>query len=94
VFQVGTSVLHMEHPSPTPAQLAAAVSRRIDSAGMSLREVARGANIPLSTFSRRLNGSPFLSTELAALGSVFGVTVSQLVAEAETIPPTTDSGAA
>jgi transcriptional regulator with XRE-family HTH domain len=65
----------------------------MDSAGMSLRQVARGANIPLSTFSRRLNGSPFLSTELAALASVFGVTVSQLVAEAEAIPPTT-SGAA
>jgi transcriptional regulator with XRE-family HTH domain len=93
VFQVGTTVLHMEHPSPTPAQIAAAVSGRMDSAGMSLRQVARGANIPLSTFSRRLNGSPFLSTELAALASVFGVTVSQLVAEAEAIPPTT-SGAA
>lgn len=93
MFQVGTTVLHMEHPTPTPAQIAAAVSRRMDSAGMSLREAARGSNIPPSTFSRRLNGSPFLSTELAALASVFGVTVSQLVAEAERIPPTT-SGAA
>lgn len=61
---------------------------------MSLRETARAANIPLSTFARRLNGSPFLSTELAALASVFKVTVSQLVLEAESVATSTDSGAA
>lgn len=66
----------------------------MDDAGLSLRETARCSNIPLSTFSRRLNGSPFLSTELAALAHVFDVTVSQLVTEAETIASATDSGAA
>lgn len=65
----------------------------MDASGLTLRETARGANIPTSTFSRRLNGSPFLSTELAALARVFNVTVSQLVTEAETFAQAADSGA-
>lgn len=84
----------MEQPTPTPSQIGAAVTRRMDLAGMSLRETARSANIPLSTFARRINGSPFLSTELASLASVFDIPVSQLVAEAESLAVATDSGAA
>jgi transcriptional regulator with XRE-family HTH domain len=84
----------MEHPAPTPTQIASAVRHRMSLAGLSLRETSRASNIPLATLSRRLNGSPFLSTELAALASLFDVTVSQLVVEAETLAPTTDSGAA
>lgn len=89
-------MLHMEHPAPTPGQIASAVTARMDSSGLSLRETARSTNIPLATLSRRLNGSPFLSTELAALASLFNVTVSRLVTEAESIRVTasTDSGAA
>lgn len=94
MFHVGTTVIHMEHPAPTPMQLATAVSHRMEIAGLSLRETARSSNIPLSTLSRRLNGSPFLSTELAALACVFDVTVSNLVVEAESVAATTDSGAA
>ena len=75
-------------------QIASAVTHRMTRAGLSLRETSRASNIPLATLSRRLNGSPFLSTELAALASLFDVAVSQLVAEAETLAPTTDSGAA
>lgn len=85
---------HMEHPTPTPRQIAAAVTHRMDGAGLSLRETARATDIPLSTFARRLNGSPFLSTELASLASLFDIPVSQLVAEAESIAATSDSGAA
>lgn len=87
-------MIHMEHPAPTPTQLAKAVSHRMDLSGLSLRETARVSNIPLSTLSRRLNGSPFLSTELAALAHVFDVTVSHLVVEAESVALATDSGAA
>lgn len=94
MFQVGTTVVHMEHPTPTPREIAAAVSHRMDTAGVSLREVSRETNIPLTTLTRRLNGSPFLSTELAALASLFGVPVSRLVSEAESIAVATDSGAA
>ena len=91
VFHVGTMVLHMEHSELAPRHLAAAVTHRMDLAGLSLRETARGANIPPSTFTRRLNGSPFLSTELAALASVFGIPTSRLVGEAESIAAGTDS---
>lgn len=66
----------------------------MDIAGVSLRETSRATNIPLTTLTRRLNGSPFLSTELAALAALFDVSVSQLVTEAETIASATDSGAA
>lgn len=84
----------MEHPVPTPAQIAEAVTHRMELAGVSLRETSRATNIPLTTLTRRLNGSPFLSTELAALASLFDTTVSQMVSEAETIALATDSGAA
>lgn len=84
----------MEHPIPTPGQIAEAISCRMTTTGVSLREASRATNIPLTTLSRRLNGSPFLSTELSALAAVLDVTVSQLVVEAERIAASTDSGAA
>jgi transcriptional regulator with XRE-family HTH domain len=78
---------------PTPTQLAAVVSRLLTEAGISQREASRATNIPPPTLSRRLNGSPFLSTELALLARLLGTTVSRLTAEAESLAATADKEA-
>lgn len=81
VFHVGTTVLHMEHPA---AAIAAEVSRRIDAAGLSRRDVASRTGIALTTLTRRLTGtSPFSITELAAIAALLDTTVSGLANAAE-----------
>lgn len=64
--------------------LAEVVKIALADAGVSRRDAAARTGIPLTTLSRRLTGnSPFLSTELAALASLAGTTVSALYADVE-----------
>lgn len=74
----------MGTPEATAGGIARAVSAALRDAGISQREAANNAGIPLTTLARRLTGrSPFLTTELAALADLMGTTVSQLVAAGE-----------
>jgi transcriptional regulator with XRE-family HTH domain len=74
----------MEHPTPTSAAIAAEVTRLIDASGLSRRDVANRTGIALTTLTRRLTGtSPFSITELAAVASLLGTTVSSLAEAAE-----------
>lgn len=74
----------MEHPEQTSREIAAVVAQRMDAAGISRRDLAAQAGIPLTTLLRRLNGSsPFVVTELLAVASVLGTSVKTLVAQAE-----------
>jgi len=60
------------------------VRQALRDAGVSQRVASTGAGIPLTTLVRRLSGrSPLSVTELAALASLAGVPVSELVARAE-----------
>lgn len=62
------------------------VSRKLEEAGLSLRETALRAGIPLTTLHRRLGGtSPFTLTELVALAELLDTTASVLMAEAEAV---------
>ena len=73
---------------PTYAQLAkraAIVARRVQqavaAAGLSQRDLAAQTGIPLATLNRRLNGSPFIITELMAVADVLGTQTSTLIGE-------------
>ena len=68
------------------ANLAARVRDAIADAGLTQREVAESANIPLATLNRRLNAgaaSPLDAIELASLARVLGLDASALVRQAE-----------
>ena len=74
----------MEHPPTASAAIAAEVSRRMEAAGLSQREVAAKTGIALTTLNRRLTGtSPFSITELAGVASLLDTTVSHLANAAE-----------
>lgn len=74
----------MDTPESTSAGIAAAVRAALDRAGITRRDAALRTGIPLTTLQRRLTGrSPFLVTELSALASLTGTTVSALATEAE-----------
>ena len=62
------------------------VREALRDAGISQRVASTETGIPLTTLVRRLSGrSPLLVTELAALASLAGVTVSELTARAEQV---------
>ena len=62
------------------------VREALRDAGISQRAASTETGIPLTTLVRRLSGrSPLLVTELAALASLAGVTVSELTARAEKV---------
>lgn len=74
----------MDTPDATARGIARAVSVSLRSAGISQRDASAQTGIPLTTLTRRLTGkSPFLTTELAALASLLGTTVSALVSAGE-----------
>lgn len=56
----------------------------LSSRGITRREAATKAGIPLTTLQRKLAGaSPFNAVELAALANVAGVTLTDLALKAE-----------
>ncbi len=71
--------------SPDVSQgIAAAVSAALRDAGISQRDAAARTGIPLATLGRRLTGrSPFIVTELALLGELTGLTVTDLISRGE-----------
>lgn len=74
----------MDTPDATARGIARAVSGSLRAAGISQRDASTRTGIPLTTLTRRLTGkSPFLITELAALASLTGTTVSALIAAGE-----------
>lgn len=74
----------MDTPENTSRGIATAVKLALKDAGISRRDAAERTGIPLTTLQRRLTGaSPFLVTELAALASLTGTTVSALAVAAE-----------
>lgn len=84
MLRMGTSVLRMETPDQYSARLAEVVAQSIRAAGLSQRDIAARAGVPLVTLSRRLTGrSPFTVVEVAAIASVLGVSVVELALRAE-----------
>lgn len=68
----------------TSRGVADVVRSALTTAGVSRREAAALTGIPLTTLQRRLTGlSPFLVTELDALATVTGTTVSAMFSQAE-----------
>ena len=66
------------------ARTAMAVEAAIDAAGQSQLGVSDATGIPRTTLIRRLRGlSPFTIAELEAIAEVLGVTVSDLLSNAE-----------
>lgn len=60
------------------------MAEAIGDAGLSLRQVAHEAHIPLTTLHRRLAAeSPFLVTELGYIAGLLGIPVSELILRAE-----------
>lgn len=74
----------MDTPEQASREVSHVVARALREAGIPQRVAAERAGIPLTTLTRRLSGrSPLLVTELAALASLIGVPVSELLARAE-----------
>lgn len=74
----------MEHMTGTSQGVAEVIRSRLAAANISHREAATRTGIPLTTLTRRLNGtSPFSVVELASFAKVFQTTVSRLALEAE-----------
>lgn len=72
------TVGHMNNPST--AQVAEAVTREMEAAGVSQNGLAEATNIPRSTLIRRLNGaSSFKVEELNAIASHLGVPMTALL---------------
>lgn len=61
------------------------VARKLETAGISLRDAALRAGIPLTTLHRRVRGSAFTTDELVALAALLDTTASALIAEAEAV---------
>lgn len=70
----------MEHSDSYTEQVAAAVQSAITAAGTSVNAVARGTGIPQATLWRRVNGSPFLVSELESIARHLRIPVSHLTA--------------
>ncbi|WP_232676732.1 helix-turn-helix transcriptional regulator [Nocardioides sp. R-C-SC26] len=63
-----------------------AVHGAVTAAGLSLAEAAEQSAIPLTTFSRRVNGRlPFTFPELVRVARISGVSVTELATSAERI---------
>lgn len=70
--------------SATSREISATVATALKAAGITRRTAAARTGIPVSTLSRRLNGSsPLLVTELNELAGLLGTSVSIIVARAE-----------
>lgn len=64
--------------------IASVASAALTEAGISQRDAAERTGIPLATLSRRLTGrTPFILTELEAIASLVGTTLTDLVARGE-----------
>ena len=71
-------------PGPTRAALAAAITAALDTAGISRLDASKETGIPRETFYRKCRGgSAFDADELAAIGALLNVPVSDLIASAE-----------
>ena len=83
-IHLGTYGFHMDTPEQASRAVSHVVRQALRDAGISQRVAATETGIPLTTLVRRLSGrSPLSVTELAALASLAGVTVSEVAARAE-----------
>lgn len=72
----------MDTATTYPQRVAAAVTEAMETGGWSEKALAEKTGIARVTLRRRLAGSPFDVSELAAIASALGTTVSALLAEA------------
>ena len=86
----------MDTPEQQSRALALAFAEALKDAGISQRDAAAGAGIPLVTLSRRLTGkAPLRADEMATLAALAGTSVSAIAARAEqNICASTDSPSA
>lgn len=71
---------------PEAVAIGRAVKGACATAGLSISEAATAVEMPLSTFSRRVNGTlPFTFPELVRVAEVCGVRASDLALAAERI---------
>jgi len=73
------------HQNPTTRHFGAEVAARIKANGYTLREVAEGAEIPLSTLHRRLGteSMSFTLGELSRIAALLNTTAGAIVTEFE-----------
>jgi len=75
-------MVHMEHRDPTAAEVAAVIRGAIARTGITQRELADRALVPLTTLNRRLNGDEFTYPELRSIAQALGTTATDLLCEA------------
>lgn len=75
------------HVNPTRADLDQAIRELLHEANVSQAEASRRSGIPLTTLHRKLNGKgrAFLICELAALGDVLGVSITDMAFRADQV---------
>lgn len=79
----GSTVANMVSKAATLEALTARVKADIHDSGLSVAELALRTGISRMTLSRRIAGSPFLSTELIDLADTLGVSVADWFKSAE-----------
>lgn len=67
----------------TTQHMAAVVSLALEQSDISVRQAADLTAIPRTTLARKMRTGDFTVAELDALAGILGVTVSQLVAQAD-----------
>lgn len=74
----------MNTPDTTAREVSRVVGQRLAAAGVSTQRASVETGIPRATLIRRLQGtSSFQITELSAIATLLGVSMSDITAEAE-----------
>jgi transcriptional regulator with XRE-family HTH domain len=71
------------NPTPTPDGLGQMVAKRLNEAGITLREAEQQTGIALATLHRRLRNGSFTLSELNAVADLLNTTSSALLADYE-----------
>ena len=77
----------MASPVETSRRLSEAIKQAAHNAGVSQRDLADRAGIPLVTLNRKLNHlTPFNAVELGAISEALGLSLTELALRAERTP--------
>ena len=86
MLRMTTTMFRMASPTETSRRLSEAIKAAAANAGVSQRDLANRAGIPLVTLNRKLNHlTPFNAVELGALSDVLGLSLVELALRAERI---------
>ena len=87
MFRMTNKLCHMTTAESLSRRLSQAIKEAASDAGISQRDLADRAGIPLVTISRKLNHQhPFNAVELGAISEVLGISLVELALRAERQP--------